>query len=271
MAQMWRPLACPLVAIVAALGAAACTNGGGGGTSEPTREASPTATAAATPSAPTPVSKLITPPLEGPDRSLPFSERTNYLELPEYQLPQPEDVPAPPSDATGAEFHPPAEPSCPEGWQTLQRPVEGFTVCYPEPLRIDGHGYVSSGFDDRWYSVGLFLFDGERQLAHVSIYILNPYALPFPYTRDCPHPYRVTFAGSPSVLCTDFPPRSPEGEIITYYLRRDDFDYYINIVPYLEYDEAAGDYLDTWPDDILQQAIKVAQTFQLTPRIELGG
>ena len=78
--------------------------------------------------------------------------------MPEFQLPVPEDLPAPPEDATGPEFQPPAEPQCPAEWQELRRPAEGFEVCYPEGWSIEGHGYVSAGVEDRWYSVGLFLF-----------------------------------------------------------------------------------------------------------------
>lgn len=259
-----------LVPVIAALLlAVACTDGDGEPSPEPTGETPSAATPTVEPT-PQPTGEVIVPPLEGPERTLAFKENTNYREQPEFQLPAPEDVPEAPADAEGAEFHPPEEPVCPDGWEILRRPVEGFEVCYPATWRIDGHGYVSAGLDDRWYSVGLFLFEDGRQLAHVSIYIINPYAQPFLYTRDCQQAYRATFAAMPAVLCPDLSGRPPEGKIIAYHVRRDDLDYFLNVVPYFEYDEEEGGYLDSWPEEIEEQAIQVAHTFLFTPLLEPG-
>jgi hypothetical protein len=245
---------------------AAC---GGGGTQEttpvPETTQTPTAPATATPDSglsPSPTVRAIAPPLEGPSRGAAATERTNYRELPEFQLPVPEDLPAPPEGATGPEFQPPAEPQCPEDWQELVRPAEGFKICYPEGWSIEGHGYVSSGAEDRWYSLGLFLFEDAAELAHVSIYVVNPYAKPITYTRDCDQAYRVTFARETAVLCPDYAGEFPEAKIIAYHVRKGDLDYYVNVVPQFQYDAASQIYLDTWSQDAEQTGIRIAHTFQ---------
>ncbi|MDO8617054.1 MAG: hypothetical protein Q7T33_15195 [Dehalococcoidia bacterium] len=208
--------------------------------------------------------KPVTPPMEGPPRQ-PATARVNYRDLPEWTLPAPQDLPQVPGDAQGAEYRPPAEPKCPDDWQSLPRPVEGFQICYPGDWVIDGHGYVSAGNEDRWYSVGFYLRRDGVEAAHVSLYVLNPFAVPFTYTRDCPHPYQVTFAGQPAVLCPDGPSVPPEVRIITYQLRQGDLDYYVNVVPKLTFDTKSGHYLNEWDKDAEATAIQVAQTFQLVP------
>jgi hypothetical protein len=254
---------------VGSLLAAACAGGDGA----PQGTAGPEATTTPTTPAATPGDGIsaLTPPLEGPPRIVQSRERTNYRDLAEYQLPLPEELPEPPGGADAPEFHPPAEPQCPEDWEELSRPGEGFKICYPNDWQIEGHGYVSAASDDRWYSVAFVLFQDDIQVAHVSVYvILSAFTQPFTYTRDCEQAYRVTFAGRDAVLCPDLSGQFPEAKIITYHARRDDFDYFVNIVPYLQYDDQAGRYLDTWSEEAEATAIQVAHTLQfieiLTPR-----
>lgn len=229
-----------------------------GGDSGPAGTPGPSASAA--------TARPISPPLEGPPRAV-ATERTNFRELPEFELPSPADLPEPPGDAKGPEFHPPAEPQCPEGWQGLERPVEGFRICYPKEWSIQGHGYVSAGAEDRWYSVGVYFFRDDVEVAHVSVYVVNPFARPFAYTRDCKQAYRVTFAGESAALCPDYPGVPPEERIIAYHIRRGDLDYFVNVVPKFTYDPQAGKYLDTWDREAEARAIQIAQTLQLTPII----
>jgi len=246
---------------------AACDGGNGQKTTPPpAASATPGGTATATPSPgpePSAEARRIAPPLEGPSRGPGATERTNYRELPEFELPAPEDLPEPPDSATGPEFQPPAEPQCPEDWEELERRAEGFAVCYPASWSIEGHGYVSAGVEDRWYSLGLFLFQDDAELAHVSIYVVNPYARPFTYTRDCDQAYRVTFAGEPAVLCADHPGEFPEAKIIAYHVRMGDLDYYINVVPTFQYDAESRTYLETWSEDAEATGIEIAHTLRL--------
>jgi len=248
-----------------------------------TEEAGPTGTPAATPTAQaTPQSSplpspppgtvikppraFVTPPMEGPPRGSAATVRTNYRELPEFRLPAPQDLPEAPSGG-GPQFQPPAQPLCPPGWQELWRPAEGFKTCYPESWSIDGHGYVSAGRDDRWYSVGLFLYQDDVEVAHVSYYVVNAYARPFMYARDCKQAYRVRFAGEPAILCPDFPGQFNEAKIIAYHVRKYDLDYYVIVVPKRQYNPATGGYLDTWSRDAEATAIQIAHTFQFVERL----
>lgn len=263
---MWnRRSALAMLAVGSGLLLVAC-NGGGDGSpsagSAPSPGSTPEATPRDTGTAVSSGGSLITPPLEGPPRVVPAQETTNYWELSEFQLPEPQDLPEPPEDADGPEFSPPANAECPADWQELRRPGEGFSICYPEDWRMDGHGYVSAGVEERWYSAGLFLFDGDAQKAHVSVYVVGPFARPFTYTRDCEQPYKVTFAGHPAVLCPDFPGVRPEARIIAYHVRWNDLDYYVNVVPYFEFDEEAGAYLDTVSEEAEAMAIEIAHTFR---------
>ena len=257
------------LAMAMGLLAAACA---GGGDVSPTPGTTMSASPAVTPDptavptatdAPNPAALPITPPMEGPSRGPAATERTNYREVAEFELPSPASLPEPPEGAMGPEFQPPEDPQCPTDWQTLMRPGEGFLVCYPEDWSIEGHGYVSSGVEDRWYAVGLFLFDNDGvELAHVSIYVLNPYARPFTYTRDCEQAYRVTFAGEPAALCPDTPGEFPEAKIVAYHIRRGDRDYYVNVVPKFQYDAESGNYLDSWDEEAEATAVQIAHTFQ---------
>ena len=75
----------------------------------------------------------------------------------------------------------------------------------------------------------------------------------------------MTFAGQPSVLCSDVPGAVfPEQRIITYHTRTDQFDYFVNVVPYYSYDSDAGTYGDAADSDLTELAIEIAQTFRLT-------
>lgn len=247
-------------------------NGGGDGSPSPGSAASPVpttepdstpeATPGATGTAVQSDGHLFTPPLEGPARGAAAQEETNYWELSEFQLPEPQDLPEPPEDADAPEFSPPAEAECPADWEELSRPGEKFSICYPEDWRIDGHGYVTAGVEERWYSVGMFLLDGDVQKAHVSVYVISPYARPFTYTRDCEQSYRLTLAGEPAALCPDFPGEGPEARIIAYHVRRGERDYYVNVVPYFEFDEEEGTYLDTVSEEAEATAIEIAHTFR---------
>ncbi|MDO8614303.1 MAG: hypothetical protein Q7T33_01025 [Dehalococcoidia bacterium] len=246
------------------LTALACGGGGDGGDSS----ASPGDGATSTPGGQaqqSPQATAIVPPLEGPPRGVAAGDRVDYRELPEWQLPNPGDLPAPPPEAQGQEFHAPEAPACPPDWLVLQRPSEGFTICYPPDWRTEGHGYVAAGNEEQWYSLGLILFQGERQLAHVSVYMVPRFAQPFTYTRDCQQAFAVAFAGQPAVLCPDYPGNPPEAKIIAYHIRRDDRDYFVNVVPYFQYDEAAKTYSDGISDNALATAIQVAQTFGFIP------
>lgn len=206
-----------------------------------------------TDSSPTPVPTLdgLIPPLEGPPRDPAPAERTDFRELPGWQLPQPEDLLPPPADAIGPEYSPPVEPECPDDWEKISRPPESFELCYPAPWVVGGHGYVSAGNEERWYSVGIVLFDGAAHAAHVSVYAFPQFSRPVRYTIDCPQAYALTFAGHDAVLCPDYPPMPPEQRLISYGVLFEDIDYFVNVVSY----EGA-------PDETLATAIAIAQTFR---------
>lgn len=248
-------LICTMLLLAVGAAIAACDSGGGQQeTATPSASPAPTTLA-------TPPNAGISPPFEGPRFSAVSAQRTNYWEEPDFRLPSPEELPEPPAGASGLEFQPPAEPRCPDSWNSLSRPAEGFGICYPDPWFIEGHGYVTAGRDDRWYAVGLFLFEGSVEAAHVSVYIANPYARPPTYTRDCEQAYGVTFAGEPAVLCPNLSGVSTEARIIAYHVRRDDLDYFVSVVPHFEYDAQAGRYLDAPSGEVEATAIQIAHTF----------
>ena len=213
---------------------------------------------------PTPTRRELSPPLEGGAQSPGPSERTNYRELADWRLPEPEELPPPPADADGPEFSPPPVPQCPEDWSQYARPAEGFRICHPDDWEINGDGYVTQLFQETWFSGGVFKFVDGVQGAHVSIYTINNYARPFTYTRDCRQAYAVTFAGQASVLCPDAPGALPEARIIAYHTRTDRFDYFVNVVPYFTYDAEDGGYEDYVDADLEELAIEIAHTFELT-------
>ena len=252
---------CPLL-----IGAAFVVSCGDGADSQD--DVSPTLSSGVTPAAePAPNSRGLAPPLEGPQRRLP-TQRINYREHADFQFPNPADLPPPPDDAEGLEFSPPAASECPEGWERLVRPAQGFQICYPDDWTIDGHGYVTGGADDRWYSLGIFRFaaaadDDDAESAHVSVYEMGPYSQPFTYILTCEQAYQVTLAGKPASLCHDHPGEFPEAKIIAYHLREGDHDYFVQVVPHFARDEETGEYLATWSMEDEETAIRIAHSFQL--------
>lgn len=206
---------------------------------------------------------VIAPPLEGEAPPL-STERINYRLHPDFQLPDPAALPPVPEDAEGREYHPPETPECPEDWELLERPGEGFRICYPADWQIDGHGYVSAGADDRWYSLGIFKFVDENvEQAHVSVYMTPPFARPFLYVAECEQAYQVRFDGRLATLCPDLPGKFPEAKIIAYHIREGERDYFVNVVLYYEYDFENGRYLNSWPQELEETAIRIAQSFDL--------
>jgi hypothetical protein len=171
-------------------------------------------------------------------------------------------LPEPGGDQDGPEFHPPETPTCPDDWELLDRPLEFFKICFPKDWQIDGHGYVTAGFDDRWYSVGLFNFleDGS-QSAHVSIYMLRPFSRPPQlFIKECDQAYRVVLDGQDAALCADVPGVFPEARIVHYFVSVDDRWTLINVVPYFEKDPETGAYTDQFSEEDFQLAIQIAQT-----------
>jgi hypothetical protein len=260
MLRPWRTAAAAsLVVLVIAF--TAC---GGDDDDGSTNNGSPTATGSTpviTPGDP------VAPPLEGPGRGEAPTELTDYRELPEWQLPSPDEVPPPPQEeADNRLFNAPAEPSCPDDWEVLARPTEGFKICHPGDWTIAGFGNVAQANEANWVSAGIFRFidaSQQGQLAHVSIYVIPQFARPFRYTIDCEQPYSVTFAGEPSVICPDFPGVSPEATIASYHVFRENLDYFVQIVPYFL--EEDGEVTDEIDEAAYETAIDIAHTFQFTP------
>ncbi|MEX2390965.1 MAG: hypothetical protein WD904_05150 [Dehalococcoidia bacterium] len=237
------------LAASALLIATACGDDDGGNTQTPSSKQA--SGSPGVPPTPAPTLDGLIPPLEGPPRDLAPVERTDFRELPEWQLPRPQGMPTPPADALRPEYAPPVEPECPDDWAKISRPTESFELCYPAPWVVGGHGYVSAGNEERWYSVGIVLFDGAAQTAHVSVYAFPRFSRPVRYTIDCPQAYALTVAGHDAVLCPDYPPTPPETRLISYNILFQDIDYFVNVVSY----EGA-------PDETLATAIAIAQTFR---------
>lgn len=246
---------------------AACGGDDSGGStpSTPTgSDASPTISIA-----PTPGGDPLVPPLEGTEVGPPVTEMTDWREEPDWQMPEPEDVPAA-DDPEDPALNPPAEPTCPTDWILINRPTEGFTICYPPNWVVGSHGFVSSANESRWYSLGLFDFaDPENQIqrAHVSVYAFPQFARPVRYIIDCPDPLSVTLSGIPAVVCRDYPGLNPEANIISYHVYRGGLDFFLNIVSYYRYED--GEYTDTVDQEALDTAIQVAQTVKFIPVVAL--
>lgn len=238
------------VLIVGTLISACGDDDGGSNNSSPTPSEGPeSGSPTATPSI------NLTPPLEGPDRGPAATERTDFRDDPEWQLPDPEGLSAVPDDEDGGIFFPPSSVECPAEWALVQRPLEGFSICHPQDWQTAGNGYVSEGAEDRWYSHGIVKFADEnrdQQSAHVSVYAIPRFARPMTYTRDCPLLYSMEFAGQPSVICPAFPGEAPEEDFASYHVRRGDMDYFINVVPY----EGGG-------EEAYNLAVQIAHSFQL--------
>ena len=216
---------------------------------------SPTPSEAGTGSAtPTPAVILI-PPIEGPRRGPPATERTDFREDPEWDLPAPDDLPPVPDDENETIFFPPLSAECPGDWLLIQRPSEGFRICHPSDWQDAGTGYVTDGAEDRWYGQGIVKFADEnrdRELAHVSVYWIPRFTRPMTYTRDCPQPFGITFAGQPAVICPEFPDEAPREDFTSYHIRLADVDYFVQVVSFEGGDDASYDL-----------AVQIAHTFQL--------
>jgi hypothetical protein len=236
-----------------------------GGQSGAPDEQRVTPSATLTPTAePTTVSRERTPPLEGPIQRLP-TLRTNYREDPDFQFPNPADLPIAGPDIEGAQVDHSSPSGCPVGWERLVRPREGFEICYPGDWIIDGHGYVTAGADDRWYSLGIFRLVGDDSVesAHVSVYVMGPYSRPFTYVLSCEKAYQVTLAGELASFCPDHPGEFPEVKIMAYHLRQGDRDYFIQVVPHFTWSEQTKEYLDVWSKEDEETAIRIVHTLQL--------
>jgi hypothetical protein len=209
----------------------------------------------------------IVPPLEGPARGPSVQQQEDFRLDPAWKLPTPEEAPVP-DNTDDPVLNPPAQASCPAEWEILERPTEGWHVCYPANWAIDGQGYVGSANEARWYSVGIFDFTDEtrvHQRAHVSVYVIPQFTRPFRYTIDCPQPFHVTFAGQPAVVCSSFPPTSPEARVISYHVFLNNLDYFVNIATYFEFDESSGQYTDKTSDDAFKGALDIVGTFEFIP------
>lgn len=227
--------------------------------------ASPTASGGAAASATTPPDPVV-PPMEGPDRQGGVTEQTDFREDPAWRQPSPDDVPVA-DDPADPVLNPPADPECPADWTVIQRLAEGFQICHPADWTVAGHGYVSSPNESQWYSIGIFDFVDEtqkQQRAHVSVYVIPQYAQPLRYILDCPAPLGITLSGEGAVTCPDFPADSPEARIISYQAFREDLDYFVQVVPYYEYDEDSDTYTDEVNEEAFDIALQIAHTFEFT-------
>ena len=234
---------------------------GGGGSGD--GSASPTADSAT----PTPVAtpaenaRDLSPPLEGQPLA-PFGrERINYREHLDYQLPQPSSLPPIPDGLDGPEYEPVSEPSCPKDWTPFERLIELIRICFPAGWDIDGHGYVHSGEDDEWYSVGFFKFRADdSQSAHVSVSIMGAFSRPQTYTHGCNELYQTTLGGLSAAICANASGVYPEARIVHYYVPIGPKAVFVNVVSYYDRDPESGRYLDTWSEEDLETAIQIAHT-----------
>ncbi len=209
----------------------------------------------------------FSPPLEGPGRGDSPRELTDFREEPGWQLPDPANVPEP-AESEDPVLNPPDEPVCPEDWERLRRLIQGYQFCYPGDWVLGGNGYINAPNEKRWRSDGVFSLPGgeaEHQLAHVSVYVTPQFSRPFRYTIDCPQPYATTLAGEPAVVCPEFPPIYPEASIASYHVFREDFDYFVTIATYYEWNENDGEYTDEVNEEAAATAIEIAHSFEFIP------
>jgi hypothetical protein len=258
-----------LTAAVAALAATAVFSACGGGDEEST--ASPVETGTATPTPFLTAVPSVTPrfpPLEGPRQELP-TERTNYREDPSYALPDAEDLPPLPDEYSS--FAPAADPQCPLGWTVFSRPGEGYRICYPPDWQLEVDGYVTPPVDDRWHSIAFMKKNADgTETAHISVYATTPYARPFLFTADCDQAYNVTLSHEPAAVCPDYPGAPPEVMITAYHLRRGERDYFLQVVPYMQYDESIGGYPYGWSEADLETAFEILDSFELIEEITIA-
>lgn len=214
----------------------------------------------------------LVPPFEGGGPQ-PYvdRQRQNYRENPDYDQPDPDSLPEPGAEQDGPEFKPPKEPTCPDGWEMLDRPWEFFKICFPPDWQIDGEGYVTAGMDDRWYSVGIFKFLPDwSQSAHVSVYFLRPFSRPPQlFIKECDQAYKVTLDGNPAAVCPNAPGQFPEAKIVHYWVPVGDRWTLINVVPYFEKDPDTGAYTDRWSEEDYELAIEIAHTIDFYERSPL--
>jgi hypothetical protein len=206
----------------------------------------------------------LVPPLEGPRRTSYIGERQDFRLNPDYELPTPNEVPTP-EDASDPVLNPPSVPDCPGDWKKLVRGPEGFQLCYPEDWLVLTDAYKNSPNEERWYTGGVFKFPGdppEHQLAHVSVYAIPQYTRPFPYTKDCPTPYRVRLNNQPAVVCPSFPATSPEARLVSYHVFRENFDYFFNIALYYKWDESAGAYTGLTDSAAFDTALRIVHSVE---------
>jgi hypothetical protein len=67
------------------------------------------------------------------------------------------------------------------------------------------------------------------------------------------------------VVCPDFPAESPEARIISYHAFRENLDYFVQVVPYFEYDADSDSYTDELNQEAFDLALQIAHTFEFTP------
>ena len=106
--------------------------------------------------------------------------------------------------------------------------------------------------------------DGHES-AHVSIYMTTPYSPPAVYVSECEQAYQVKLDGLPASLCPDHAGEFPEAKVIAYHVRRGERDYFINVVPMVEYDSEAGLYhLNSSSEEDEAMGIRIVQSIQFT-------
>ena len=191
-------------------------------------------------------------------------KRQNYRENPDYQLPDPADLPAPSSDLVEPEFHPPAAPGCPEGWEVFDRPSEGWRICHPDDWVVVGHGYVTVGVDDRFHNVSFFHFANTGfETAIVNIRTMPEFSRPLTILKECEQAYQVRFSGQLAGLCPDHPGDQSDVRVIQYHIPDGDREVLVSAVPRYDRNPVNGVYLDTWSEEDEARAIEIAHTFDL--------
>jgi hypothetical protein len=248
---------CERLLWVLPLAALACFAACGG--SDDDSPSSNTPTPAASPN-----SERSLPPFEGPRREAAI-ERRDYRLDPDWALPSPAALPTP-AAASDPVLHP-DEHDCPDDWQRLDRPAEGFLICHPPEWPVANAGYVTFPTEERWFGAGIFNFADEaraHELAHVSVYVIPQFARPFRYTIDCADPQRVSLAGQPAVVCASVPVTAPEARIVSYHVSQNNLDYFVNIATYYEFDTATNQYTARTSAEALATALEIVGTFQLS-------
>lgn len=259
---MFKNAALPLLLALMVISALACggdDDSDGGATGAPTR---PT---------PTPSFRLHAPRLHAPYEGVEPGQAaayTDYHQDPQWQLPQPEDLPEP-DDPDDTVLNPGGPSECPGEWTNYERVPEGYQICYPPEWVLANESYINSPNESRWFAAGFFNFTDDtrqHQLAHVSVYVMPKYARPILRTLTCVDAYSTTLAGEPAVVCPDSVPLvPPEARIITYHVYENEVDYFVNIALYYEYDSDDDEYTDDTDEASLETALEIVSTFRLQP------